>query len=195
MSGVHHVIAPLDPDHVHAVGLVTTDLAQQLGVAADALVTCSPHVTISSYTGLDPARAADALVPAVASTQPFTVRAHGYGVFTGDDDPDLSLHVIVVRTRELDDLHRRVHTALRRAGAVVAGTVDPSVWTPHITLFDRGLTPTLLGRAIELLACRPHRSWAIPITALAMASRDRDAAVSPALPLGTALRRLSHRED
>jgi 2'-5' RNA ligase len=182
---VYHLIAPLDPDHVRAVDLVTADLAGELDLAPGTLAPFSPHVTIASYTGLDPAHATHALVPAAATIRPFHVRAHGYGVFTGDADADLSLHVIVVRTRELDDLHRRTHAALCRAGACVAGTTDPGVWTPHVTLFDRGLTPALLGRAVELLARRPHRSWTIPVTALAVVSREGGTAVPPALPLGT----------
>jgi hypothetical protein len=45
------------------------------------------------------------------------------------------------------------------------------VWTPHITVLDRGLTPTLLGRAVELLAARPHRSWRVGIATLAVTRR------------------------
>jgi hypothetical protein len=92
-------------------------------------------------------------------------------MFTGDRDTDLSLHVMVVRTRELDRLHRRAHAALTAAGACMAGNTDPGVWTPHITLVDRGLTPARLGRAVEALAQRPHRSWTVGLTALAVTRR------------------------
>jgi hypothetical protein len=182
-----HVIAPLDADHARAVTLLGDDLAAALAVAPEALVSRSPHITVASYTGLEPARVAEALEPVTTATPPFAVRAHGYGVFTGDADTDLSLHVIVVRTRALDELHRRVHWALDGAGANLAGTTHPSVWSPHVTLLDRGLTPRLLGHAIEVLAQRPHRTWSIGVTSLRIASHHRDLRVLPApLILGPA---------
>jgi hypothetical protein len=64
-----------------------------------------------------------------------------------------------------------VHHALARAGADVAGTTGSAAWTPHITLLDRGLTPQLVGRSVELLTCRPHRSWSVPIDALTVTRR------------------------
>lgn len=182
-----HVIAPLDADHARVVTLLADDLAAALAVVPEAVVSRSPHITVASYTGLAPARAAAALEPVTTATRPFTVRAHGYGVFTGDADTDLSLYVIVVRTRALDELHRRVHAALDGAGACLAGTTHPSVWSPHVTVLDRGLTPSLLGRAIEVLAQRPHRTWSIGVTSLRIASRHRDQRRLPApLTLGPA---------
>jgi hypothetical protein len=115
------------------------------------------------------------------------VRAHGYGIFTGDADTDLSLYVIVVRSRVLDDVHRRVHASLDGAGACMAGTTDPIVWSPHVTVLDRGLTPRLLGRAIEVLAAHPHRTWSIDVSSLTVSSRHGDPRRVPAtLTLGAA---------
>jgi 2'-5' RNA ligase len=180
-----HVIAPLDADHARAVTRLAEDLAAALAVAPEAVSVRTPHITVASYTGLEPARAAAALGPVAAATRPFTVRAHGYGVFTGDADSDLSLYVVVVRSRALDELHGRVHASLDAAGACVAGTTHPSVWSPHVTVLDRGLTPSLLGRAIEVLAHRPHRTWSIAVASLTIASRQGDLRRRPAtLALG-----------
>jgi 2'-5' RNA ligase len=165
-----HVIAPLDDDHARAVARLAADLAATLGLAPEAVLSRTPHVTLASYTGLDPARVAAALGPVAAATRPFTVRAHGYGIFTGDADCDLSLHVMVVRTRALDELHRRVHAALGAAGAGIAGTTRTSVWSPHITVLDRGLTPGLLAQAIEALTGRAHRTWSIGVASLTIGS-------------------------
>jgi hypothetical protein len=182
-----HVIAPLDADHARAVTRLAADLAATLAVAPEAVLSRSPHVTLASYTGLDPAGAAAALGPVAAATRPFIVRAHGYGVFTGDADCDLSLHVMVVRTRALDEFHRRVHAALAAAGACIAGTTRASVWSPHVTVLDRGLTPRLLGHAIEALARRSHCTWSIGVTSLTIASGRGDLRRSPVtLPLGAA---------
>lgn len=181
-----HVIAPLDADHVRAVDRLAAHLAECLAPSGDVLAAPSPHITVVSYTGLPPERAAAALQPVLAATPPFTVHAHGYGVYTGDEDVDLSLHVVVVRTRVLDELHRKVHAALDAAGACVGGTTAPDVWSPHVTLLARGLTPQVLGRAIEVLARRPHRSWTIGVDALAIATRHHGRGRRLAtLPLGT----------
>ena len=181
-----HVIAPLDADHARVVTECAAELAETLAVPPDAVTSTAPHVTLASYTGLGPTRATAALEPLVAGCQPFTVRAHGYGIFTGDADTDLSLHVIVVRTHALDELHRGVHGALDAAGARLAGTTHPDVWSPHITLLDHGLTPRLLGRAIEILARRPHRTWSIAIASLAIACHQRPPGCRPdTFQLGT----------
>jgi 2'-5' RNA ligase len=179
-----HVVAPLDADHSRVVAALSIDLATALGIPLEEAVPGTPHITIASYAALELEDAAAALAPGLAAFAPFTVRAHGYGVFTGDSDTDLSLHVMVVRSRALDVLHCGVHAALREAGARLAGTTQPSVWTPHITLLDRGLTPRLVGHAVEVLARRPHRTWSIALEALALAGRPvRDDIPFRVLPL------------
>jgi 2'-5' RNA ligase len=178
-----HVIALLDADHERLVAGLSLELAGALSIDVAGAAHGPPHITLVSYTGLSPGAASRALTPVARETGPVSVRAHGYGVFTGDADTDLSLHVMVVRTRPLDELHRRTHAALAHAGARPAGTTDPAVWTPHITLLDHGLTPSLLGRAVELLAHRPHRSWTIDVTSLTVARRALGAgAVPPVAP-------------
>jgi 2'-5' RNA ligase len=168
---VDHVIAPLDPEHARVVAGLARELAAALALDPAVAVLGPPHVTLVSYSGIEPGRATLALAPTAAAAPPFTVRAHGYGIFTGDADRDLSLHVVVVRTQALDALHGSIVAALGAAGASLAGTTQPHVWTPHITLLDRGLTPRRLGLAVEVLACRPHRSWSIRIESLAIARR------------------------
>ncbi|HET6773136.1 MAG TPA: 2'-5' RNA ligase family protein [Acidimicrobiales bacterium] len=167
-----HVIARLDADHERVVNELSHELAELLAIEPAGAAQGPPHITLVSYTDLDAAAAAAALAPIVRGADgPLAVRAHGYGMFTGDRASDLSLHVMVVRTRALDRLHRRTHAALGAAGACLAGNTDPDVWTPHITLLDRGLTPAKLGRAVEALAQRPHRSWTVGLTALAVTRR------------------------
>ncbi|HEX6567583.1 MAG TPA: 2'-5' RNA ligase family protein, partial [Acidimicrobiales bacterium] len=132
-----HLIALLDPAHDQAVTDLVGELADALAIDVACVAHGPPHVTLVSYTGLAPAAAAAALAPVARELDPVSVRAHGYGVFAGDAYNELSLHVMVVRTRPLDELHRRAHAALAAAGACPDGTTDPRVWTPHITLLDR----------------------------------------------------------
>jgi 2'-5' RNA ligase len=167
---VDHVIAPLDADHAAVVARLSADLAAALALAPDSAVR-RPHITLSSYTGLDPADATAAVEPVLARLAPLVVRAHGYGLFAGDDDNDLSLHVMVVRDRSLDELHDAVEWALCGAGACLLGSTRASVWTPHVTLLDRGLTARSIGRAVALLAGRPHRTWTIRLESLVVGAR------------------------
>jgi 2'-5' RNA ligase len=165
-----HLIALLDADHERLLARLSLELATALSIDVPGRST-GPHITLVSYTDLAPVAAARALKPVARATAPLTLRAHGYGLFTGDAHTDLSLHVMVVRTRALDELQHRSHAALVDAGACVDGISEPGVWTPHITLLDRGLTPALLGRAVEMLAARPHRSWTITVASLAVTRR------------------------
>lgn len=179
---MHHVIAPLDDDHVDAAAQLVSEVASALGIDP-AGVASAPHLTIASYRGLAPGAAGRAVAAVAATVPPFRVRAHGYGMFVGDSDGDLSLHVMVVRTTPLDRLHARLHAALERTGARMDGLTRPDVWSPHITLLDRGLDPTLLGRAVARLACRPHRSWTVPIDSLAVSTGRPDHALGDPVPL------------
>src|SRR5690606_12106997 len=117
---VHHVIAPLDDDHVDAAAQLVSEVASALGIDP-AGVASAPHLTIASYRGLAPGAAGRAVAAVAATVPPFRVRAHGYGMFVGDSDGDLSLHVMVVRTTPLDRLHARLHAALERTGARMDG--------------------------------------------------------------------------
>jgi hypothetical protein len=64
-----HVIAPLDVDHARAVTRLATDLAAALEIAPQGVAARSPHITVASYTGLEPARATAALAPVANATQ------------------------------------------------------------------------------------------------------------------------------
>lgn len=152
---------PLDRAHARVACELADALA--LGVGQPCAAARTPHVTLVSFGGLPTDVAGRAVRDATAPFLPLTVRAHGYGVFTGAEPGDLSLHVTVVRTTAFDRLHRAVWHALERAGAGLDGSTAPSVWTPHITLLDRYLNPASLARAVETLAERPHRRWSITV--------------------------------
>ena len=179
-----HLVIPLDPDHVQALDGLARNVAAAAGVGPEA-VPPRPHVTLIAHTGLPLSRVAVAVEPVVTAAAPFAIYAHGYGLFTGPDARDLSLHVPVVRGGPLDELHARLCEALRRAGAEVAGWSTPALWSPHITLADRQLDPLALGRAVRWLAQRRHPSWRIPVERVAVTGgwrqRHRSYAV---LPLG-----------
>lgn len=158
---MRHVVVPLDRAHARVACELADTLA--VGVGRPAAAARAPHVTLVSFSGLPADVACRTVRDAAAPFLPLTVRAHGYGVFTGAAPGDLTLHVAVVRTTAFDRLHRAVGHALERAGAALDGSTAPSVWTPHITLLDRYLDPATLSRAVGTLAERPHRRWSIVV--------------------------------
>lgn len=171
---VDHLLLPLDDTHEEAIGRVVDGLAEVVGT--DLRSAWCPHLTLVSYARLPPDEAAGAIAWVAAATAPPSLHAHGYGFFAGHDPVELSLHVPVVRTRALDDLHRSLFDALIEAGAEVAGWCTPDVWSPHLTLVDRSLTPESLGAAVSWLARRPHPSWRLTADAVAVSAgwRERD---------------------
>ena len=156
-----HVAVPIGA--AHAGSLV--DLLDAVAAAAGLQhpVRSSPHVTLIAYSGLARAEAARIVEPIATAIAPFTIRARGYGFFTGTEHTELSLHVPVVRGARLDELHARLCHALERSGAEVAGWSVPELWSPHITLLDRQLDPDRLAAAVTALARRHHPSWRITI--------------------------------
>lgn len=101
-----------------------------------------PHITLLARPSL---RALDAAQ--VDAHLPLPVRL-GAPVLFGDGDRRV-LARLVVPTRELLDLHRRVHD---RAGASTADAAHtaPDTWTPHVTLARR-MRLAALAEALELL--------------------------------------------
>ncbi len=174
-----HLVIPLDRDHTQALTELVRATAMAAGLADTAEVPC-PHVTLIAHGGLPP-DAVRAVTDVVTGTTPFAIHAHGYGFFTGDDPSDLSLHVPVVRTAPLDDLHRRLCDALHGTGTQTAPWSEPELWSPHITMLDRGLDPTSLGTAAAWLAQRHHPRWCIPVDRIALtggwSERQRPSAV------------------
>lgn len=162
-----HVVIPLDEDHVRAAAHLVEGIAAAagLGTAPDRT---RPHVTLLAYTGGDPAEVLTAVQAVAAATEPFVLRAHGYGFFSGGGPADLSLHVPVVRAPALDALHRDLCSELGRAGAEVAGWCTPALWTPHVTLVDRGLDAAGLGEGAAWLARRHHPSWHVRVERLGL---------------------------
>lgn len=182
---MNHIVIPLAPAHVHAFTrlVVSIGAAAGLDCAEEAL---RPHVTVVAYDGLAPEVCADALRSVTEATLPFTIHAHGYGLFTGPQPSDLSLHVPVVRSRPLDDLHAAVSRAVVDSGGAVASWSGPDLWSPHITLLDRCLDGGRLAEIVATLSSRPQPSWRIPVARIAVTGgwAERDSA-GPSLRLGS----------
>jgi 2'-5' RNA ligase len=167
---MEHVVIPLDRDH--------SDALLRLRRRAGAPSPDDGHITLVSFDRLDRALAVGALRAAASTVAPFTVRAHGYGLFV-PDRREVSLHVSVVRDNALDRLHRAVVAALCDAGACVAGWTEAAVWTPHITILSGGMAGGELAATVARLAEHPHPSWHLPVGAVALVSGRRSPGPEP----------------
>jgi 2'-5' RNA ligase len=170
---VHHVVIPLDGDHLRAL--------QSLRRRAATSFCDEGHITLVSFEGAELDTARQSLLGTARTTAPFVVRAHGYGVFVGDDG-DTSIHVPVVRDDTLNALHCGVVSALRDAGAAIAGWSEPKVWTPHVTIVSGA--PDELASVVAALAAHAHPSWHLPVRLLqVVAGRGRGTDAWPPVPL------------
>lgn len=179
-----HVVIPLGPDHAGAARAVISDLSATVtasrtedlatGPVPHAPQGADPHVTVVAFGGLSYGDAVKAVTAAAQDLAPFVVRAHGWGLFTGEKETQLCLFVPVVRTRELDELHRRVYEALERAGATISGQTARETWTPHIALLDRDLDAPGLARIATHVAYQPHPSWNVPVEELGVTGPGSD---------------------
>ena len=153
---------PLDADHESVVRRVR----RRLGVPVGATTPCS-HISLLVLPGGSTGAAIEAALGAVAGrTRAFSVRARGLGVFH-DGDGGLVLYVPVVRTPELAQLHLDLYETVVATGARIDGHYAPSSWFPHVTLWDRSLTPEAVGAAVTTMAGRPALAWTLPVTHLA----------------------------
>jgi 2'-5' RNA ligase superfamily len=174
---VDHVVVPLSRDHAAALDPLVAGAAAAAGIGRPSAL---PHVTLLAYTGVPRRRAGAELGAVVAATPPFVLHAHGYGFFSGQEPGDLSLHVPVVRSPEVEAVQHAVWVGLRDAGADVARWTDPDLWSPHITILERDLDADRLASATAWLARRHHPHWSIPVDRLLLLPGRRDADRDPA---------------
>lgn len=172
---MQHVILPLDRDHDVAVRTLAAEVAEVVNTP-DHLAPDLPHVTLLAFTGLDVATVQAVVRAAVSDTPPFTIRAHGYGLWSRSAPFGPSLHVPVVRDNTIDALHRGLHQNLAQAGAEIAGWTVPELWSPHITVIAPVLDPHEIGLAVAHLLKRDHPSWHIPVDKLEIVGGRTDRA-------------------
>ena len=172
---MQHLILPLDRDHDVAVRTVAAEVADVLGTP-DRLAPDLPHVTLMAFTDLDVATVRAVVRATVSDIPPFTIRAHGYGLWSRSAPFGPSLHVPVVRDDAIDALHRDLHQNLVQAGAEIAGWTVPELWSPHITVIAPVLDPREMGLAVAHLLGRDHPSWHIPVEKLEIVGGRTDRA-------------------
>lgn len=158
---------PLDGDHTRAVRAVQARVGRGKAYGAPG-GRPRPHISLVVLLQPPDAATVDAVLRDVAATAaPIRTRARGFGVFASPRGDEVVLHVPVVRTVELSELHARLCTAFTALDADVEGYHRPETWFPHITLVRQPLTPSEAGAMVTVLAEGPPVSWHLCLDRLA----------------------------
>lgn len=174
-------VSLLDPQHSKIVENLWAELNDRFGVGG-IYVTPFPHMSFHVAGSYDLNVLRPALAGIAADTAPTRIHTSGLGVFTGDRP---ILYVPVVRTGELNELHRRI------SGAAVRAAVEPSShyaadrWAPHITLGYGDLEPQRLAQVLEIFGSRDF-TWDVILDNLSVIYDNGDhQGLRVRFPLGT----------
>jgi 2'-5' RNA ligase len=156
---IHGIVTLLDPPHFQAVEELWREFERKFGVSWVSRRMPYPHMSFHVAEEYNVAQVEAALSALAADCQPFKVKIAGLGIFmTGD--PVLTL--TVVRTPELDYLHRRIWGSVEGLAAGVLAYYRPENWLPHITLAQGDLDAIKLPRLVSALTGR-RLDWEIMV--------------------------------
>ena len=156
---VHGIVTLLDLPHYIAVEELWREFERRFGVSWVSRRVPFPHISFHVAGEYRVEAVESALSALAAEFRPFPVRVAGLVVFTANE-PVLALNV--VRTNDLDRLHRRVWDAVRGLAAGVLAYYDPENWAPHITLAQGDLDGVKLPRLVSALIDR-RLDWEIMV--------------------------------
>jgi 2'-5' RNA ligase len=141
------VVSLLDQEHEARVEALWDELSREFGINALLDRVPIPHFSYHVAEKYDVSQLETTLRTFAHVHRPFTVRCAGLALFTG---PDPVLHIPVVRTDELSQVHRTLWPYAIEAAQGVLEYYHPARWVPHITLAQGDITdatlPPLIGR-------------------------------------------------
>jgi 2'-5' RNA ligase len=137
----------LNPQNAQHINGIIQSLEDEFGLD-DVQATPDPHITyqlagVSKHEALK-----DVLQDIAASTVPFEAYTTGLGLFPG---PNPVIYIPVLRSDELNRLHRRLLYATQPLCLRTDKFSQPELWLPHISLALHDTTPELLGPVLQYL--------------------------------------------
>lgn len=148
---MHGVVSLLDDEHYRKIEEVWEELSERFGVRG-LYSTAFPHFTYQVSEEYDADAVSEALQRLAAQVAPFKVRTAGLGVFTAATPV---LHVPIVRSPELDELHAEVWRGLgQEPTGDVARYYETRMWLPHVTLAQGDIGCERLAEIVRVLAAR-----------------------------------------
>jgi 2'-5' RNA ligase len=174
------IVSLLDTRHSEIVEGLWSELNDRFDIKG-VYVTPFPHLSFQVANEYDADVVAPALKELARDAPAIRVRTSGIGVFTGERPV---LYVPVVRTPELNDLHRRVFEATRSAAVEPSPHYSRERWSPHITLGQGDFNAHQLGSAVQAFGRRDF-SWDFTLDNLALIYDNGDhQGISFRIPFG-----------
>jgi 2'-5' RNA ligase len=157
------IVSLLDPQHSRIVESLWAELNERFGIKG-LYVTPFPHLSFQVASEYNGAEVATALRELARNARPIRVHTSGIGVFTGVRPV---LYVPVVRTPELNELHRLIYESTRDAAVELSPHYLRERWSPHITLGQGEFDAHQLGSAVQAFGGRDF-SWDFTLDNLAL---------------------------
>lgn len=107
-----------------------------------------PHLTLFGFEGIEHPRVQRVLETFTERQGPVTLRGVGLGLFL---KPSPVVYLPVIRTPELDALHRALWDEVGPLGGHRFRLYGPDHWIPHLTLAQFDLNPQQALAAVETL--------------------------------------------
>lgn len=165
---VHGIVSLLDEPHYLAVEELWREFERRFGVSWLPSRVPFPHISFHVAEEYAIGRVEEMLSTLALGFSPIRVRTAGLGIFTASE-PVLTL--TVVRSPELDAMHRRIWEAVSGMTAGVMDYYRPENWVPHITLAQGDLNSTNLPRLVGAMIDR-RLDWEIMIDNLTLMYDD-----------------------
>lgn len=160
---MHAIVSLLDKKHFRRIENLWRELEFECGLTGISL-TPLPHFSWHIAAEYDFERLGDTLPELAQSSQPFTVRTTGLGLFTGDSPV---VFIPLIKDETLTAFHRDVWERANPASVGASSFYAPDAWVPHISVAHGDINRDKLGCAIERLAFKSF-NWEIEIDHLAL---------------------------
>ena len=157
-------VASLLDDHYRGqVEDLWEELQQEFGIAG-IYAQRFPHISFQVVESYAASRVRTLLRQLTQASAEFSVRTSGLGVFSGSRPV---LYIPVVRSPQLDELHRRVWEILAGTNSGISEHYAPEMWIPHITLAEGDVDADKAAEIVRRWSGR-NFGWEIRIHNLAL---------------------------
>ncbi len=147
---MHGLVSLLPDEYYRKVEDIWQMLEEECGLTG-IKVTPFPHFSWLIASDFDWGALKRKMEEIASQTRPFNVQTGGIGLFSG---PSPVIFIPVVRTDELNRLHRRVWDAIQPIGVEISPFYAPQYWMPHISLGYQDVTNKNIDCAMQELAFR-----------------------------------------
>lgn len=163
------VTSLLDHSHSERVTNLTELLEKKFGLTG-VKMTPYPHLTLLTAEIPDMEELREYLEQTCLSTDTFTIRTTGLGIFPGDTPV---IYIPVLRTPPLNQLHAKLHRDISEMSSEMGIFYNPNMWLPHISLALGDTTRDTLGPVLSFL-CSYNFDWEITINNLTILQKCGD---------------------